>query len=208
MFYTEAWAASPAGGRLLPLLKPADQGDWLVSEVVLAACSDTETPQGVLAVVPFQSIQARPGLILILDQIRDPGNMGAILRSAEASGAGQVILAPGTVDLYNPKVVRGGMGAHFRLPVAVLDWPAIARRVADRAVWLADAAGETLCDQVDWTAPSALIVGGEAAGAGDQATTLATGRVSIPMAGGAESLNAAMAATVILFEAARQSRTR
>lgn len=208
VFYTEAWASSPAGQRLLPALRPAGQGDWPVSEAVLAACSDTETPQGVLAVVPFVSIPARPGLLLILDQIRDPGNMGAILRSAEASGAGQVILAPGTVDLYNPKVVRGAMGAHFRLPAVTLDWPAIAGRVAGRAVWLADAAGEIACDQVDWTAPTALIVGGEAAGAGDQAAALATGRVSIPMAGGAESLNAAMAATVILFEAARQSRTR
>jgi TrmH family RNA methyltransferase len=208
VFYTEAWAASPAGGRLLPLLRPADQGDWPVSEAVLAACSDTETPPGVLAVVPFLAIAPRPGLILILDQIRDPGNMGAILRSAEAAGVGQVILASGTVDLYNPKVVRGAMGAHFRLPVAILGWPAIARRIADRAVWLADAAGETPCDRVDWTVPSALIVGGEAAGAGDQAAALATGRVSIPMAGGAESLNAALAATVILFEAARQSRTR
>jgi TrmH family RNA methyltransferase len=208
VFYTEGWSTSLVGRRLLPMLRPADQGDWLVSEAVLAACSDTETPPGILAVVPFLSIAARPGLILILDQIRDPGNMGAILRSAEAAGVGQVILAPGTVDLYNPKVVRGAMGAHFRLPVAGLDWPAIARHVADRSVWLADAAGEIACDRVDWTAPSALIVGGEAAGAGDQAAALATGRVSIPMAGGAESLNAAMAATVILFEAARQSRTR
>jgi len=208
VFYAEAWAASPAGRRLLPMLRPADQGDWPVSEAVLAASSDTESPQGVLAVVPFLSIAPRPGLILILDQIRDPGNMGAILRSAEASGARQVILAPGTEDLYNTKEERGAMGAHFRLPVTILDWPAIAGRVAGRAVWLADAAGETACDRVDWTVPSALIVGGEAAGAGDQATALATRRVSIPMAGGAESLNAAMAATVILFEAARQSRTR
>jgi TrmH family RNA methyltransferase len=138
--------------------------------------------------------------------VRDPGNLGTILRSAEAAGVGQVILAPGTVDLYNPKAVRGAMGAHFRLPVAGLDWPAIAGRLAGRAVWLADAAGETPYDQVDWAVPSALIVGGEAAGAGDQAAALATGRVSIPMAGGAESLNAAMAATVILFEAARLTR--
>jgi TrmH family RNA methyltransferase len=208
LFYSEAWAASPAGRRLLPMLRPAELGDWPVSEAVLAACSDTETPPGILAVVPFPSIEPRAGLILILDQIRDPGNMGAILRSAEAAGVGQVILTPGTVDLYNPKVVRGAMGAHFRLPAASLDWPAIARRVAGRAVWLADAAGETACDQVDWTAPAALIVGGEAAGAGEQAAALASGRVSIPMAGGAESLNAAMAATVILFEAARQGRTR
>ena len=138
--------------------------------------------------------------------MRDPGNLGTILRSAEAAGVGQVLLAPGTVDAYNPKVVRGAMGAHFRLPLESLDWPAIAERVAGRAVWLADAAGEIAYDQVDWTAPSALIVGGEAAGAGQRAAELATGRVCIPMTGGAESLNAAMAATVILFEAARQRR--
>jgi RNA methyltransferase, TrmH family len=208
VFYTEAWGDTPAGQRLLPMLRPTDQGDWQVSEAVMAACSDTEAPQGVLAVVPFLSIAPRAGLILILDQIRDPGNMGAILRSAEASGVGQVILAPGTVDLYNQKVVRGAMGAHFRLPVANLGWAAISVRLKGRAVWLADAAGETAYDRVDWTVPSALIVGGEAAGAGDEAAAQATGRVSIPMAGGAESLNAAMAATVILFEAARQSRAK
>jgi RNA methyltransferase, TrmH family len=138
--------------------------------------------------------------------VRDPGNLGTILRSAEAAGAGQTLLAPGTVDLYNPKVVRGAMGAHFRLPVASLAWPAIAERFAGRAVWLADAAGDVAHDAVDWLAPSALIVGGEAAGAGEEAAGLATGRVRIPMDGGAESLNAAMAATVLLFEIARQRR--
>jgi TrmH family RNA methyltransferase len=189
--FTEAWAETPAGQRLGPLLAGAEDGDWLVTEPVLAACADTRTPQGVLVVLPFVHLEPRPGPILIV-------------RSAEAVGVGQVILAPGTVDLYSPKVVRGAMGAHFRLPVTSMEWPAIAGRLAGRMVWLADAAGEVAYDAVDWTQPSALIVGGEAAGAGEEAATLATGRVSIPMVGGAESLNAAMAATVILFEAARQ----
>ena len=206
VFYTEAWAGTAAGQRLLPALGQAEGGNWLVSEAVLAACADTQTPQGVLAVVPFVNLPPRPGLILVLDQVRDPGNLGTILRTAEAAGAGQVLLAPGTVDVYNPKVVRGAMGAHFRLPVATLEWPAISQRVTGRAVWLADATGEVAYDAVDWTQPAALIVGGEATGAGEEATALATGRVSIPMAGGAESLNAAMAATVLLFEAARQHR--
>lgn len=208
VLYTEAWAESSAGRHLLPSLDSAEEGAWLVSETVLAACADTRTPQGVLAVVPFVQIQPRPGLILILDCLRDPGNLGTILRSAEAAGVGQIILAPGTVDPYNPKVVRGGMGAHLRLPVLSLPWPAIAELVAGRAIWLADAAADVVYDAVDWTRPSALLVGGEAAGAGEQARSLATGRVSIPMAEGTESLNAAMAATVILFEAARQWRTR
>jgi len=206
LLYTESWAATPAGQRLLSSLPPAEEGNWLVGEPVLAACADTETPQGVLAVLPFVDHDPRPGLILVLDQVRDPGNLGTILRSAEAAGVGQVLLAPGTVDPYNPKVVRGAMGAHFRLPVSGLDWPAIAARLAGRAVWLADAAATVAYDAVDWRQPAALIVGGEAAGAGQAAEELATGRVSIPMAGGAESLNAAMAATVILFEAARQVR--
>jgi TrmH family RNA methyltransferase len=208
VLYTEAWAAAPASQPLWPVLAAAEEGAWEVTDTVLAACADTETPQGVLAVVPFVHLESRLGLVLILDQVRDPGNLGTVLRSAEAAGVGQVILAPGTVDLYNPKVVRGAMGAHFRLPVASLDWSEIGERMLGRAVWLADAAGETAYDEIEWTAPSALIVGGEAAGAGAEAAALATGRVCIPMAGGAESLNAAMAATVILFEAARQRRER
>jgi len=207
VLYTPAWAASPAGQRLLPPLSRAEEGSWAVSEAVLAACASTETPQGVLAVAPFVQRPPQPGLVLILDQLRDPGNLGAILRSAEAAAVGRVILAPGTVDPYNPKVVRGAMGAHFRLAVSNLDWPAIAGQVTGRQVWLAEARGQVAYHDVDWTQPAALIVGGEAAGAGEQAASLATGRVSIPMAGQVESLNAAMAATVILFEAARQRRS-
>jgi TrmH family RNA methyltransferase len=207
VLYTPAWAATPAGQRLSPALARAQEGSWLVSERVLAACADTQTPQGVLVVVPFVQLAPRPGLLLILDGLRDPGNLGTILRSAEAAGVGQVLLAPGTVDLYNPKVVRGAMGAHFRLAVGVLDWPTIEEMVMDQHVWLADANGQVAYDDVDWTQPAALIVGGETAGAGAEAIALATGRVCVPMAGGVESLNAAMAATVILFEAARQRRT-
>ena len=170
------------------------------------ACSDTQSPQGVLLVVPFVQIPPRPGVVLILDQLRDPGNLGTILRSAKAAGVGQVILTPGTVDAYSPKVVRGAMGAHFHLPVSSLDWPAIAGQLAGREAWLADAASGAAYDEVDWVRPSALIVGGEASGAGQEANSQATGRVTIPMAGQVESLNAAMAATVILFEAARQRR--
>jgi TrmH family RNA methyltransferase len=207
-FYTASWAASTSAQQLLPSLDSAEDGCWLVSDAVLAACSDTQAPQGVLAVVAIQDKQPNPGLILVLDQMRDPGNLGTILRSAEAAGAGQVLLSPGTVDLYNPKVVRSAMGAHFRLPVASLTWPVIATRLARRRVWLADSAGSTAYDVVDWTEPSALIVGGEAAGAGAEAAGLAAGRISIPMTGEVESLNAAMAATTILFEAARQRRNR
>ena len=206
VFYTGAWAETPAAHHLLPLLAHAEGGMWLVSDPVLAACAGTQTPQGVLVVLPFPVLQSRPDLILILDGLRDPGNLGTILRSAEAAGVGQVILTPDSVDLYNPKVVRGAMGAHFRLPADTPDWAVISEKVAGRAVWLADTTGEVSYDAVDWARPSVLIVGGEAAGATEAAAALSTGRVSIPMAAGVESLNAAMAATVILFEVARQRR--
>jgi len=206
VFFTEDWAAGAAGQALLPHLRTAGEGAWPVSDAVLAACAATETPQGVLAVVPMPRVAPREGLILVVDGVRDPGNLGTLLRSAEAAGAGRVVLAPGTVDAYNPKVVRGAMGAHFRLAVQEMDWPAIGALLAGRPTWLAEAGGLVAYDRVDWTVPSALIVGGEAEGAGAEAARLATGTVRIPMAGGAESLNAAMAATVILFEAARQNR--
>jgi TrmH family RNA methyltransferase len=206
VFYTQGWAAAPSVRPLLPYLDVADEGAWPVSDAVLAACADTEMPQGVVAVAPEVRFPPRPGLILILDGLRDPGNLGTTLRSAEAAGVGQVLLTPGSVDAFSPKVVRSAMGAHFRLPVADLEWPAIPERVAGRPVWLADARGERPYDAIDWSAPAALIVGGEAAGAGAEASALATGRICIPMRGGVESLNAAMAATVILFEAARQQR--
>lgn len=206
VFYTAAWAETSAGQHLLALVRSAGEGMWLVSETVMAACADTHTPQGVLAVVSFLELPPNPGLLLVLDGIQDPGNLGTILRSAESAGVGQVLLAPGTVDLYNPKVVRGAMGAHLRLPVHSREWADIEVGASGRAVWLADAAAEMTYDLVDWCRPSALIVGSEAAGVGQEAAQMATGRVSIPMAGGAESLNAAMAATVILFEAARQHR--
>jgi TrmH family RNA methyltransferase len=206
LLYMEAWGESEAGRTLLDRLPAPVEGAWLVSEGVLAACADTETPQGVLAVVPALHLSPGPGLVLVLDRVRDPGNLGTVLRSAEAAGAGQVLLAPGTVDLYNPKVVRGAMGAHFRLAAEALDWPAIRERVAGRAVWLAEAGAGVAYDEVDWKGPSAVIIGGEAMGPGPEAAVMAADRISIPMAGGAESLNAAMAATVILFEAARQRR--
>jgi len=206
LLYTEAWAATPDAAHLLPPLSLAEEGAWLVTADVLASCADTMTPQGVLVVIPKVHLEPRSGLVLVLDRLRDPGNVGTILRSAAASSAGQAILSRGTVDRYNPKAVRGAMGAHFCLPATELDWPAITDQVAGRKVWLADMAGEVAHDAVDWTRPSALIVGGEAAGASEQARDLSACTVYIPTAEQTESLNAAMAATVILFEADRQQR--
>ncbi len=177
-----------------------------VSAEVMEACSATETPPGVLAVVSIPSTPppAEPTFVLVLDRVRDPGNLGTILRTALAAGVDWVVLAPGTVDPTNPKVVRAGAGAHFRLPFARLGWKAIGRAVAGYRIYLAAARGERPYTEVDWSGRVALVVGGEAAGAGEQARALAETTVFIPMAPGVESLNVAVATGVLLFEAARQ----
>ena len=177
-----------------------------VSEAVLKACSETETPQGLIAVLPFPrlTVPSEPKMILIADSLRDPGNLGTLLRSAAASDVDVVLLSPETVDAYNPKVVRSAMGAHFRLPITEATWTEIADRVRDLKLYLAAADGELTYSAVDWTQSSALIVSSEASGASQDAAQLATQRISIPLSREVESLNAAVAASVILFEAQRQ----
>ena len=113
----------------------------------------------------------------------------------------------GTVDVFSPKVVRGAMGAHFRLPILEdRSWEGVERSLEQRQILLADAGGGTPYCQVDWTVPTALIVGGEAHGAGRQARGFAAERVTIPMQRVVDSLNVAVATGIMLFEAARQRR--
>ena len=177
-----------------------------VSAAVLKVCSETETPQGLIAVIkqPQLDWPRAPHLIVIADGLRDPGNLGTLLRSSAAAGVSGVLLAPETVEAFNPKVVRGAMGAHFRLPILAAEWAAIADRVRGLNVYLAEADDARAYTAIDWTPPAALIVGGEAEGTSAAAAKLAAARISIPLARGVESLNAAVAASVILFEAKRQ----
>jgi RNA methyltransferase, TrmH family len=176
------------------------------------ALTDTVSPQGILAVFPFpdpappREPTALP-LLLVLDRIRDPGNLGTLLRAAAGAGVDAVYPSPASVDPFNPKVVRAGMGAHFRLPLRPLDPAAVAdltRACPLRVVARADA--PTPYDALDWRRPAALIVGSEADGVGPELAALATATAAIPLAPGVESLNAAVAGAVILFEAARQRR--
>jgi RNA methyltransferase, TrmH family len=200
---TADWLADPAQAELLSQLGAEIQP---VSDEVMAAMSDMETPQGVLAVVGMveRPFPPAPTLLLILDSIRDPGNLGTILRTASAAGVEGVWLGPGCVDAYNPKVVRSSMGALLRLPLAGGSWTQIAESVKGLAIYLAAAAGERVYTAVDWRQPSALIIGSEASGAGRQAHQLAQEHIAIPIKSHTESLNAAVASAVILFEAMRQ----
>lgn len=182
----------------LPLLE--------VSGAVMQHISATEQPQGMVAVFerPDTPLPPQPACVLVLDGIHDPGNLGTMLRTAAAAGVDAVLLSPDTVDLYNPKVLRGGMGAHFRLATADLAWTAIRDYCAGLTVYLADMEGDISYSAADWSKPWAVIIGSEARGFSAEAAALATNRVYIPMSPGAESLNAAIAAGIILFEARRQ----
>lgn len=177
-----------------------------VNAQVMKALSDTETPQGIAAVFPLPALTPPPypALILIIDRVRDPGNLGTMLRTAWAANVGTVLLAPETADAYNPKVVRAAMGAHFYVPIVSVSWDEIVERTANVSrIYLSDAGSNTIYTHADWTPPVALIVGGEAEGAGPEAHKLATATLSIPMPGSAESLNAAVASGILLFEAVR-----
>jgi TrmH family RNA methyltransferase len=198
------------GQDALAALAPRAAAVEAVSPAVLAAASDTRTPAGLLAVLPQPALPLPSPLTfaLILDALADPGNLGTILRTALAAGVEAVFLAPGAVDAFNPKVVRAAVGAHFHLPLVTLEWESLPARLAGLAVWRAEAQGGVLYDRVDWTVPSALLIGAEAAGPGPQARALAPRTTRIPMPGPAESLNAAAAAAVLLFEAARQRSAR
>jgi RNA methyltransferase, TrmH family len=177
-----------------------------ISPALMKSLAGTETPQGILAVVPIPNllIPKFPTFVLIPDQIRDPGNLGTLLRTAAAAGVDAVLIPPETTDPFAPKVVRAAMGAHFRLPIHAGSWDEIRAQVAGLTVWLADAEGAQPCWGVDLRPPLALIVGGEAEGASDQARGLGTASISIPMPGQIESLNAAAAGAILMFEVVRQ----
>lgn len=195
-----------------------------VSERVIDALGETQTSQGVVSVVELDMTSAerllarrksatRPCL-LILDDLADPGNMGTILRTALAADVERVLLTPHCVDHYSPKVVRSAAGAHIALPVeAQLDWDTIAERVSSHCadetrVLLAEAGSAQMYYELDLTQPFALIIGNEAHGPSEQARALATLSVSIPLANEVESLNAAMATGIVLYEAVRQGSVR
>jgi len=176
-----------------------------VSQSVMKSLSETETPQGILAVLELNQLPiSHPSdFLLIPDQIRDPGNLGTLLRTGAAAGVQAVLLPPETTDAFAPKVVRSGMGAHFRVPIHSMTWEEIRRQTKDLQVYLADMDGKFYWE-TDLRQPLALIIGGEAEGASEKAQNLATQRISIPMAGDVESLNAGVAGSVLMFEVLRQ----
>lgn len=177
-----------------------------VSEEVIRAASDTETPQGILAILPLKPLllPEEADFLIIADEIRDPGNLGTLLRTAQAAGVDGFLLSPGTVDSFSPKVIRAGMGAHFRLPILSCSWEKIREVTDGLTVFGADMKEGSRVWDADLSLPLVLIVGGEAHGPGKHSRDLADAWIHIPMTDGSESLNAAAAGAVLMFEVLRQ----
>lgn len=186
--------------------------EWVqASQAVMSKCTGTDTPPPVFAVLSKLSIDPaalyRPNcLVVVLDGVRDPGNAGTIIRSADAVGADAVILGKGCVDLYNPKTVRSTMGSLFHLPIIEADLKELLPQARTKGVKLIGTSlqAKHTCYSYDWTQSTWLLMGSESEGLSPAVRELVDEAVIIPMVGQAESLNVAMAATVLLYESLRQ----
>ncbi len=199
---------SMRGRELLNQLEAKNIEVEQVPDSLLNTISETRHSQGILAVLEYFSlpIPRSPDFILIVDQVRDPGNLGTLLRAAMAAGVQAILLPPETTDAFAPKVVRAGMGAHFRVPIHSQTWEQIHATTRNLRIHLAETQGIS-CWETDFRIPLGLIVGGEANGATKQARELADQVVCIPMPGKAESLNAGVAGAILLFEVVRQRQS-
>lgn len=187
----------------------------VVSDKVFAEMSDTVTPQGILAVVKMpvytlSEILAKPNPhLMLLENLRDPGNLGTILRSAEGAGATGVVLSKESVDIFNPKVIRSTMGSIFRVPFCyVEDFEETMQLMKEAGVTLyaAHLCGTANYEAFDYHKGCGFLIGNEANGLTEETSKEADCLVKIPMEGQVESLNAAMAASILMFEVARQRR--
>lgn len=186
-----------------------------VAGEIFGKMSDTRTPQGILCVMERpvysleQMLQAENPLLMVLEDLQDPGNLGTIIRTGEAAGVTGVIMSGGTVDLFNPKTIRATMGSVFRVPfLYVDDMPQTigALRRGGIHTYAAHLEGETYYDGVSLREPTAFLVGNEGNGLTRETAAQAEKYLKIPMEGKVESLNAAIAASLLLYEAHRQRR--
>ncbi len=213
LLYDPAIHEQPRAARVLDRAREANVRLVPALARVIAACSQVKTPQGLLAVVKepqatLAAVLTEPGLLLIVaDRLRDPGNLGTLIRLADAAGATAVAVTAGSVDLYNPKVVRATMGSIFHLPVMPVTSPAAisALHVRGVRVLAADQEGTVDYTEADYRSPVALVVGNEGEGLDAQWAAAATARIRIPLYGRADSLNVAVAAGILLYEARRRS---
>ena len=201
-------------------IRASEMITWMNHEVVteeqMKKLTDTVTPQGILCVVrqpsyTMEDIINHPGhrLLMILEDIQDPGNLGTIFRTAEGAGASGIIMTKGCADLFNPKVVRSTMGSIYRVPFFVTDDIEQTISLVKNAqieVFAAHLKGEHFYDEIEYK-DAAFLIGNEGRGLKDSTASLADTYIKIPMSGELESLNASMAAGILMYEHNRQIRT-
>lgn len=191
-----------------------EEVEWIqASPAVMAKCTGTNTAPPAFAVVgklgaSADKLYGKNSLVIALDGVRDPGNVGTIIRSADAAGADAIILGKGCVDLYNPKTVRSTMGSLFHLPIIEADLSVLLPEAKSHGIKLVGTSLQAVhtCYSYDWTQPAWLLMGNEAEGLSPEVLAEVDDNVIIPMAGQSESLNVAMASTILLFEALRQRK--
>lgn len=187
----------------------------LVSDAVFKEVADTKTPQGILGLVkkaehdPEHMLKAPNACLLLLEDIRDPGNLGTMIRTAEGAGVTGIICNNSTVDLYNPKVIRSTMGSIYRMPFYQTE--DLLRTISEIkqqgiTVFAAHLSGDLYDTEGCFVKPCAFLIGNEANGLSREVSETADRLIKIPMAGEVESLNAAVAAAILMYEAARQRR--
>lgn len=195
--------------------KVEETGYEIVSKEVFARMSDTRTPQGVLCVVRRpgysleQLLRTDAPLLMVLEDLQDPGNLGTIIRTGEAAGITGVIMNAGTADLFNPKTIRATVGSIFRVPfLYVEDLPQTVEKLRQKgvSVYAAHLEGKIYYDNVSFMGPTAFLVGNEGNGLTGETAARADQYLKIPMEGRIESLNAAVAASLLMYEAHRQRR--
>lgn len=209
--FTEFFAESERCQQVLQQAEAKGARLYRVPGYILGHCSDAKTPQGIICVcrpqneLDMSSLGEKP-LLLLCDAIQDPGNMGTIFRLAYAVGADGIVLLPGCVEAYNPKVVRSSMGGIFNIPFVKLENEEAYAALQEKniAVVLADSNAQKLYWQQDFTKASAVLLGNEANGLTDFWKNIDAESVILPMPGGAESLNVAMTASAICYEVLRQ----
>lgn len=188
----------------------SDLPQYIVSEKLFSSISQTQTPQGIMAVCKMPSyteedmLKTESHFILVCDQISDPGNLGTMIRTAEAVGVDSVLLTNGTVDAYNPKTVRATMGSIFRMPIIQSDTLIDSLAAKGFQIVVTSLEGSQDLYKNDFKDDIVVVVGSEATGVNPQIQSMATHKIKIPMSGRVESLNAAVAASVILYECKRQ----
>lgn len=187
----------------------------VLSDSMFRQVSETMTPQGVLGLVkrPEYSLDEILGFenanLLLLEDLRDPGNLGTIVRTAEGAGITGIILSRESVDMFSPKVIRSTMGAIYRVPFFYTDdFLDTLRKIRERGITLyaAHLAGSVCYDEPDYAGATAIMIGNEAAGLSEDAASLADVKIRIPMEGEVESLNAAVAAAILMYESYRRRR--